>query len=372
VSSILVVTGAVTAGVGPSTEVAGLPLRRRVVLAARRAGFRCLREPGVADAAPDPDGRCRIVLLAGDVIPQPRWLRALLDVSIEPDTLYTDDGAMAMIESERGDEILALVDREATADDNMRRLRSRFPEVEHSFDTSGRFRLSSGHDVPAAEGWLFANLVKASESFMSRHVERRVSLAITRRLVATNVTPNAITLVSLAIGIAAAPFFLSTSAVIQLAGALLFLVHSIVDGCDGELARLKFLESPRGARLDFWGDNLVHVAVFACMGVGWSVDTRAAWPLAAAAVSIASTVAVAALLAGPTMRDVTAGAAASLTDRLVGALAHRDFIYLIVVLSALGKARWFLLLSATGTPLFLLAALARRGGGGASSPPHET
>ena len=48
---------------------------------------------------------------------------------------------------------------------------------------------------------------------MSRHVERRISLALTRRLVGTRITPNAMTLVSLTIGLLGAPFFLSAAAV---------------------------------------------------------------------------------------------------------------------------------------------------------------
>jgi hypothetical protein len=41
----------------------------------------------------------------------------------------------------------------------------------------------------------------------------------------------------------------------------------------------------------------------------------------------------------------------------VEALAHRDFIYLIVLLAAAGKAAWFLVLAAMGTPIFLLLVL---------------
>src|SRR5438046_831238 len=74
----------------------------------------------------------------------------------------------------------------------------------------------------------------------------------------------------------------------QPVGALLCLTPSRLDGCDGELARLRFLESRRGAILDFWGDNLVHVAVFGCIAVGWALVTGAAWPLALGAVTIAS------------------------------------------------------------------------------------
>src|SRR5207247_7599786 len=130
--------------------------------------------------------------------------------------------------------------------------------------------------------------IKQREGFMSRHFERKISLAITRRLAVTRITPDVMTLVSLAIGLAGAPFFLSSSPAYQLTGALLFLLHSILDGCDGELARLKFMESRSGAILDYWGDNLVHVAVFASIAIGWGLAIHALWPLFLGALLIAS------------------------------------------------------------------------------------
>ena len=43
--------------------------------------------------------------------------------------------------------------------------------------------------------------------------------------------------------------------------------------------------------------------------------------------------------------------------RLVDAVSHRDFIYLIVALAVFGRAQWFIALAAAGTPLFLLLLL---------------
>jgi phosphatidylglycerophosphate synthase len=191
---------------------------------------------------------------------------------------------------------------------------------------------------------------------MSRHVERRISLALTRRLVRFSVTPNAMTLVSLAIGMAAAPFFLSAAPGLQLTGALLFLLHSILDGCDGEIARLKFLESPGGAALDFWGDNTVHVAVFGCMAVGWSQSAQSALPLALGAFAIAGTL-LAAFVVAPHMVGPPAPPARTAGARAADALANRDFIYLIIALSAFGKGSWFIVFVAIGTPIFVLVRL---------------
>jgi len=355
--------------------VAGLPLLRRIVLAGMRAGFsRVLVQSdpvgigrllgGTAatalsndDVGPAPDSRRRIVILSANVVPQPSWLRALRESEIEAERLYADTSLTAVIDTADPAAVLAVAARCRGAGELVEGLRARFDWTDLKPDDAGRFPLAAPSDRRPAEAWLLRSLIKQREGFMSRHFERKISLALTRRLAATRVTPNAMTLVSLAIGLLGSPFFLSSSPAYQLAGALLFLTHSILDGCDGELARLKFMESPHGAILDFWGDNLVHVAVFACMAVGLSFVHAMAWPLALGALTIVATLGAAARASRQIMRDTPVGGDASWTARLAEAFASRDFIYLVVVLSAFGKAHWFLILASVGTPIFFLLLL---------------
>ncbi len=356
-----------------TTVVAGLPLVRRIALAGTRAGFGRVVVHGLHDDgalagiradrldAAEPGSpalpRRRLVLLPANVVPQPDWLRGLLAMPAEPEVLYVDASMAAMIETEEPDRVLAAASRCKSARELLVALRARFREADWHVDGAGRFPLAGHADVPRAETWLLRSLIKPSEGFMSRHVERRLSLALTRRLVATGITPNGMTLLSVAIGLLGAPCFLSSDPLVQLGGALLFLTHSILDGCDGELARLKFLESRSGALLDFWGDNAVHVAVFLFMAIGWSRSLGASWPLFVGAVAIASALAAAVTLAGRGLGEAARDADPSRITRLTDALAHRDFIYLIVLLSAAGKAWWFLVLVAAGTPVFLLLCL---------------
>jgi phosphatidylglycerophosphate synthase len=359
-----------------TTVVAGLPLVRRIALAGTRAGFGRVLVHGLpvdgalagirADrldtgepASPVAQPR-RVILLPANVLPQPDWLRALLATPVEPDTLYVDASMAAMVETGQPERVLAAASRCRSTRELLLALRARFREADWQVDGAGRFPLAGHGDVPRAETWLLRSLIKPSEGFMSRHVERRLSLVLTRRLVATGITPNAMTGLSVVIGLLGAPCFLSASPLVQLTGALLFLAHSILDGCDGELARLKFLESRSGALLDFWGDNLVHVAVFLSMAIGWSKSLAAPWPLFVGAVAIASTLAAAAALAGRGLGSRGPEVDPSWIARLTDALAHRDFIYLVVLLSAAGKAWWFLFLAAGGTPIFLLLCLSAR------------
>ena len=374
-AGLLLIVPAGGRAVGPHTPVAGLPLLRRIALAGSRAGLLPVLAGGLADASlcaegiavelgaegpPGSPGCRRIIVCPANVIVQAHWLRALAESFAEPETLTVDPSMVALVDTGDPGKVLAAAARATTADDLIAALGDRLGRRPASFDPHGRFWLAGSDDAAEAEAWLLRSLVKDSEGFMSRHFERRISLAVTRRLVWTPITPNAMTLVSLAVGLSSAPFFLSAQPAWQLIGALVFLIHSILDGCDGELARLKFLESSRGAMLDFWGDNVVHVMVFGCMAVGWSLATDSALPLLLGVAAIGAVAVATAVLSGTGLQPQPPGSKA--TARVVDALANRDFIYLVLVLSTAGRAWWFVAVVATGTPIFVLAALwANRG-----------
>lgn len=217
-------------------------------------------------------------------------------------------------------------------------------------------------DLAPARKRLLQDLVKDTEGFMSRHVERKISLSVSRLIAGTRVTPNAMTLISVAIGLLGSIFFLWTSAARQTIGGVLFLLHSILDGCDGELARLKFQESRFGGALDFWGDNVVHIAVFGAMGAGWSRATGETWPLLLGLSAVAGTFASALLVYlrtmkrekdGPLYTSVALHRETAVT-RIADALSRRDFIYLVLILSVFGKAHWFVAIAAVATPTYFL------------------
>jgi phosphatidylglycerophosphate synthase len=361
-----------TTGVSPDTVVAGLPLLRRIVLAGARAGFSSvLVQSGHDDAerllagtaarvlsgAPPPDSRRRIVILPANVVPQTRWLRALRETEVEPERVCADGQLTAVIDTDDPAFVLAAAARCRGVGELLATLLVRFDESKLEVDETGRLPLTEAADTRPAETWLLRSLIKHREGFMSRHFERKISLAITRRLALTRVTPDVMTLVSVGIGLLGAPFFLSESPVYQLVGALLFLTHSILDGCDGELARLKFMESPHGAILDFWGDNVVHVGVFACMAVGLSFAQEATWPLALGALTVIATLGAAACQSRDIMLDTAVGGDATWIARVAEAFSSRDFIYLVIALSAFGKGHWFLIIASIGTPIFFALLL---------------
>jgi len=226
-------------------------------------------------------------------------------------------------------------------------------------DEAGRKRM---------ENRLLTGLVKDAEGMMSKLVNRRVSLAVTRRLMDRNVTPNQMTWLSMAVGLCGAALFLAPGWRAQFVAALLFLLHSILDGCDGELARLKFLESRAGGIFDYWSDNIVHVAVFSCMGVEWVMHGGGAPALFSSILAVGGTLMSAWLVFEHTMRDkkeqgplytsVSEGNRKSALIHIADFLSRRDFIYLVVLLAMFDRIHWFLAITAIGAPVYALVLLA--------------
>lgn len=118
-----------------------------------------------------------------------------------------------------------------------------------------------------AEEALEATLPIAADSGMDRYLHRRCSRWITRLLVRTGLTPNHVSLASLAIGLGAIWCFWAATPASAFGGVLLYALACIVDHADGELARLTFQESRFGAGLDWTIDTIIHAGLVLAIGV---------------------------------------------------------------------------------------------------------
>lgn len=219
--------------------------------------------------------------------------------------------------------------------------------------------------------WLMVAGPKPQDGFMARHFDRHLSLAASRALLETSVTPNQMTVFSTMLGLLGAGFFLGDTRLSYVTGALLVWLHSVLDGCDGELARVRFQESAFGSDLDFWGDNLVHLALFTCLGVGFWFSGHS-HTLALAAVADVGVLASAwtawghrRARRGESARGPEAGVVEEASgdgfdtklSRLENSLAQRDFIYLLVVLAFVDMVYEFLWAAAVGGCLYFAIML---------------
>ena len=122
--------------------------------------------------------------------------------------------------------------------------------------------------VRQAENALLADLGdKPNDGPVSRHLNRPLSLGISRRLVTYGITPNQISLFSFVCSVLAAGLLALGGYLALLLGGFLAQFASLVDGCDGEVARLKFQASPYGGWLDAVLDR--YADAFLLFGLTW-------------------------------------------------------------------------------------------------------
>jgi phosphatidylglycerophosphate synthase len=256
-------------------------------------------------------------------------------------------------------------EEEGPLDEGIRRLQENAVVRKEQLPEEALIRVEHESELPAAERQLFRRLIKPTESFLSQKFERKVSLAITRRLLHTRVTPNQISIASILLGVFSTFLFLGESRMLHVLGGALLLLSSIVDGCDGELARLRFQESRWGSWLDFLGDNVVHVSVFFCIGLG--LHLRGEGPLyallgclaALGNLGAASAVFFRVFLksrdpvitfATPVRVEEMDSAEGWLRRRIefTDKLSNRDFFYLILVCAAIGQLWIFMWIASIG------------------------
>ena len=90
-----------------------------------------------------------------------------------------------------------------------------------------------------------------------------MSIFVSKRIVNTKLSPNTITVLTLFLGVAAALVTAQATYTSMLIGAALLQLNSILDGVDGELARVRFQYSKLGQWLDTVCDDLANTMFYA-------------------------------------------------------------------------------------------------------------
>lgn len=128
-------------------------------------------------------------------------------------------------------------------------------------------RVNTEEHRQSAERKLDRWLVKPTDGIYAR-LNRKISIPISRQLIKLPITANMVSIFTLGVGIASATFFAYGGYCYTLLGAFLCLFASILDGCDGEVARLKLLESDFGCWLETMCDYAFYLFLFVGMTIG--------------------------------------------------------------------------------------------------------
>ncbi len=192
------------------------------------------------------------------------------------------------------------------------------------------------------------------DSTITRLLSRPVSRKLTRFFLNTSIHPNQITLFSFAMGLGSALCFAQGTYQTNIFGGLLLLFSTWVDGADGEIARLKFMETELGGKLDIVCDNIVHFFVFGAIGWGLSETTGDKTHIyaggLAAFMSLTSFILLGASLLEKSSNTATPSPESqpSMADKL----ANRDFIHFLMLMTLVDLVQVFIFIAATGSTVF--------------------
>lgn len=114
------------------------------------------------------------------------------------------------------------------------------------------------------------------EYAINRYYAHIIDPFFTKLVYDLKLTPNAVTVITGVIGVCAGLSFLFQQWVL---GAILLQFHHMMDGADGNLARLTNRCTEFGAKLDQLSDQIVRFVLFVCLAISVDVEIWAKWLL---------------------------------------------------------------------------------------------
>ncbi len=220
--------------------------------------------------------------------------------------------------------------------------------------TAGKIALAVTDATSAreAERRLWTSLTSNTDGIVDRFLNRPLGRYLSKILIHTSFSPNQVSIVSTIVGIFSGWFFADRHFI---SGALLLQLSAIIDCVDGDLARVLYKESRLGKWLDLVGDQFVHIAVFAGIGLGLARSDPRSPALALGVSAVVGVIISFALIVRCMLRN-SVGKSSGL-KRLIDATTNRDFSLLVLLLAVIGKLDLFLWIAGIGVHLFWILAL---------------
>ncbi|MGE0826897.1 MAG: CDP-alcohol phosphatidyltransferase family protein [Candidatus Binatia bacterium] len=387
ISTALIVIPSTTP-LSPLTHLGGLSLVKRAVLTAQKAGAQTCYLYGEnqqdrihRELSGDPRILCRIVWLpnentsaeivdnhptvlvfAVDTIFRHSLVQAVFTkVSTQEISVLVDDNGIATLALAPGTALASLVGElqggKALHETTV------FTQGKKVFPPRGPgaflSTITTEAQIPSVERGLLLSLENPRDGKVDTIFNRKLSRWLTRGLLRTPLTPNQVTILSALVGIAGALCFLPGGYWGPVFGALLLQFSVVLDCCDGEIARVKFLESPLGDWLDIVCDTIVTIAIF--LGIGVAVWNDGA---SQHALVLGGVLALGGLLSFPfvTLAEKTEdigdqrnGWEDVTIKKLLTSLTTRDSSIVVVASAISGKLTWFLWGAAIGAHVFWLS-----------------
>lgn len=232
-----------------------------------------------------------------------------------------------------------------------------------SGEDGSRAEVLSRSDALEQERKLLARIrgeKRSMDGIVDVYFNRRISTRLSKQFVKTPLTPNIITVFNIIAGLTAAALFATTGYISGIAASLFFQISTILDCSDGEVARLKFMESKLGRTMDSFGDYAVHVAIFFALGFRfYTLEGNTLYLWLGASASIGSALAAVFLykFKYAYMDKYPERSGQKIEkgfNKVIDVMATRDFSVLIIIFAVIAKLKLMLWMLALGSHSFWL------------------
>jgi archaetidylinositol phosphate synthase len=194
-------------------------------------------------------------------------------------------------------------------------------------------------------------LLSHSVPMTQRPWDARLARRLVTPLKDSRATPNHLTTVRLAFGLAAAAAFLPGTYGWTNIGALLLVLSNFLDHTDGELARISGKTSRIGHIYDLASDAVVTILLFLAIGIGVAARVGSVLQMQPAVLGLVAGSAVASIFFLRMRIEAMGGKAASKQGSLAG-FETEDVLYLLPFVTVFNGLTPFLVAASIGAPLF--------------------
>lgn len=194
------------------------------------------------------------------------------------------------------------------------------------------------------------------DGFISAYLNRPISIRISALLARTPITANQVTLLSFLTGIVGAVFFAVGGYFSMVLGGCLVQLSSIIDGCDGDIARLKETVSAKGGWLDTVLDRYADLAMAVAVTYAYAEVHPGNGPWLGGMMAAAAFV-----LASYVTKEFRICFGVSYPNDWLNRLKHRDVRIFLVFVGALTGRAYEALLVVGGLTHFLILGIILKG-----------
>jgi len=138
---------------------------------------------------------------------------------------------------------------------------------------SDQFLLIDDRKFKTAEKLVTDHIIGNTGGFIAQKINKRISMPISLLLAKTRIHPNYLTVINMIVGLMSSIVLLWNSYWDTVLGGFLFQLASVMDGVDGEVAKLTFKVSKIGGWLDTISDNTTLLLFVSVLSYLYYINT---------------------------------------------------------------------------------------------------